>query len=138
MNVEDQKLVERVQRRATKLLPEIRNLSYEDRLRKLRLPSLKYRRRRGDMILMYHLVHGHLGIRKEDYLLDPTVTTTRGHSLKIGKPQAATRARRNHLTVRAVNDWNGLPEQVANANSTNEFKNGLDEHWREYVYDAPT
>ena len=46
----DIKAVERIQRRATKLVPQIRNLSYEERLKKLSLSSLTHRRRRGDMI----------------------------------------------------------------------------------------
>ena len=36
--------IENVQRRATKMLREICSLSYDDRLRYLNLPSLKYRR----------------------------------------------------------------------------------------------
>ena len=42
-------LIENVQRRATKLIPSLKNLSYEDRLRRLKFPSLTYRTR-GDMI----------------------------------------------------------------------------------------
>ena len=65
-NKADQVLVERVQRRATRLIPSLRDLSYENRMRKLKLPSLMYRRKRGDVLYMYKLVHGHLGIAKED------------------------------------------------------------------------
>ena len=36
--------IENVQKRATKLLPGYDNLSYEERLKKLRLPTLTYRR----------------------------------------------------------------------------------------------
>ena len=42
--------IERVQRRATKLLPGFKNLSYEQRLRAIKLPTLKSRRLRGDII----------------------------------------------------------------------------------------
>jgi hypothetical protein len=50
--------LEKVQRRATKLVPEIRNMTYPQRLRELKLPSLVYRRARGDMIETYKLLHG--------------------------------------------------------------------------------
>jgi hypothetical protein len=40
----DSKLLENVQRKATKLLPAIREIEYEDRLKPLNLPSLLYRR----------------------------------------------------------------------------------------------
>ena len=42
--------IEKVQRRATRLLPTAQLMSYEERLRYLKLPSLKYRRKRGDLI----------------------------------------------------------------------------------------
>ena len=42
--------VEKIQRRATEMIPEIAHLSYEKRLEELKLPSLLHRRRRGDMI----------------------------------------------------------------------------------------
>jgi hypothetical protein len=37
-------MIENVQKRATKQIPRIKNLSYEERLRKLELPTLSYRR----------------------------------------------------------------------------------------------
>ena len=42
--------VERVQRRATKQLPGMKDLPYPERLYILKLPTLVYRRARGDMI----------------------------------------------------------------------------------------
>ena len=42
--------IEAVQRRATKQVPGLKDLSYEERLQKLNLPTLKFRRLRGDMI----------------------------------------------------------------------------------------
>ena len=42
--------IEDVQIRATKMIPELRELPYTDRLKELQLPTLVYRRLRGDMI----------------------------------------------------------------------------------------
>ena len=64
---EDIKAVERVQRRATKLVPGLWNIPYENRLRHLRLPSLCHRRRRGDMIYTYKIMTGKLDINKDDF-----------------------------------------------------------------------
>ena len=136
-NAADIKLVERVQRRATRLVRPIRHYSYEDRLRALCLPSLQYRRRRGDVILIHQVMNGRVDINKQKFFQDPPSTVTRGHSLKIAKPQAQSRVRRNFWSVRAVNDWNRLPESVVSSATTNLFKNRLDEHWAEYLYDAP-
>jgi len=42
--------------RATKLFISIKNFSYKDRLKKLKLPTLKYRCIRGDMIEVYKIL----------------------------------------------------------------------------------
>jgi len=50
--------LEKVQKRATKLVITIKKLHYEERLRRLKLPTLKYRRIRGDMIKLYKIFMG--------------------------------------------------------------------------------
>ena len=52
-------MIENVQKRATKQIPGMKNLSYEEHLRKLELPTLSYRRLRGDMIEVYTIIRGH-------------------------------------------------------------------------------
>ena len=48
--IKDIKRVEKVQRRATKQINSIKEMSYEERLKQLKLPTLVYRRMRGDVI----------------------------------------------------------------------------------------
>jgi len=48
---------EKVQKRATKLIINLKNMSYTDRLKRLNLPTLKYRRLRGDMIKVFKITH---------------------------------------------------------------------------------
>jgi len=50
--------IEKVQTRATKLLSNKKNLNYEERLKcwNLKLPTLMYRRLRGDVIKMYKII----------------------------------------------------------------------------------
>ena len=50
--------VETIQRRATKLIPELKDLPYVDQMRNLGIPSLKYGHRRGNMIQMYKIMNG--------------------------------------------------------------------------------
>ena len=49
-NRADQIRIEKVRRRTTRMISALRGIPYTDRLRTLRLPSIYYRRRRGDMI----------------------------------------------------------------------------------------
>jgi len=80
--MKDIEAVEKVQKRATKQVKQLKHLHYSERLTRLNLPTLRYRRHRGDMIEVYKILHKiydpevSTGILK----LSP-VTNTRGHSL---------------------------------------------------------
>ena len=54
----DMEILENVQRRCTRLLPYLKDLSYEDHLRMVKLPTLSYHRWRGDLIEVYKMLHG--------------------------------------------------------------------------------
>ena len=103
-----QQRVERVQQRATKLVPEVRHLPYQQQLQRLNLPSLYYRRRRGDMIMVYQLLHGCLDLNPHIFFDATTSRDTRGHPWKLAKPRPVLRIRRNSFSVRTINDWNSL------------------------------
>ena len=49
--------IENIQKRATKELHGMRDLSYIERLKLLKLPTLAYRWLRGDMIKVYKIMH---------------------------------------------------------------------------------
>ena len=63
--VKDIKLMESVQRRATKIVPTLSLLPYEESLKLLDLPTLKYRRIRVDMIITYKMLNGLIDIDRE-------------------------------------------------------------------------
>ena len=136
-NRADQILVERVQRRATKLVKSIRHRPYSERLRLLKIPSLYYRRKRGDMILAYQIFHGGVDIQPDIFSNQATESTTRGHRWKLKKPRAESRVRRNAFATRIVNDWNSLPPSIVDAPSLNAFKSNLDAYWADIVFATP-
>ena len=53
----DTKEIEKVRKGATKLIINLKHMSYTDRLLRLKLPTLKYRRLRGDMIDVFKITH---------------------------------------------------------------------------------
>ena len=133
----DMDVIERVQRRATKLVPEIRHLSYEDRLRALDLPTLKFRRERSDIIETYNIMTQKHTINTDCYchfcpnkqmFQKSLSTTTRGHSLKL-QMQKATGHRFHFFATRVVNQWNSLTDATVTQPTLKKFKTQLHRHW---------
>lgn len=126
-------LIEGVQRRATKQIPGLGKLSYEERLRKLKLPTLKYRRYRGDMIELYKMASEKYDPAITDFLKWRKYfnerTTGRGNQQKLYAQRPRLDLRKYSFTVRATNIWNSLPDSVASASNINTFKNRLDKFW---------
>jgi len=82
---QDKKKLEKVQMRATKLIQEIKHLSYVDRLKYLNLPTLVYRRFRGDMIMVFKLLTDIYDSNIACHLVKPNNFVTRGHHLRLHK-----------------------------------------------------
>ena len=119
---QDSQELEKVQRRATKLVKNLRDMAYPARLRALDLPSLVYRRKRADMLQMYRIITGVDNLDSNNFVkMDPGVKT-RGHRFKILKVRAETREKRSTLGYRAVNDWNALSNHVVEAENLIQFK----------------
>ena len=135
--VGDAKTIEAVQRRATKLIPELKSQPYKSRLKALKLPSLFYRRKRGDMLQAYKIMNGMVRLNKEDLFLPSRLEQTRGHHQKIAKGKATKLIRINAFSQRIINDWNSLPVNVIKADSLNIFKNRLDDFWSDKMYITP-
>ena len=100
----DRNLIEGVQRRATNLVPELKDLEYEERLKRMDLPSLRYRRVRGDMIETYKYTHSKYTVN-EDLLVRNEDCVARGHSLKLQKRYCGSATRFNFYSFRIVDSW---------------------------------
>ena len=122
-------LLENVQRRATRMVREFNQLSYENRLKELGLTKLKDRRTRGDMILTYRLLKGEEGIDfRKFFTLDKKTYDTRGHSKKLEKPTVRLDTRKYFFSCRVVDKWNELTEEEVTAKNTHMFKKLYDEN----------
>ena len=130
----DQKKIEQVQRRATRLVPSLRHLPYQERLEKLGMPSLSHsRRRRGDMIAVFKIMTGRAsGI--QFFTNEKMQGRTRGHQFKLKKFHAKKDVRRHYFSHRIINDWNNLPSSVVNVESVSAFKKALDQQWASTKY----
>ena len=131
------KQLEGVQHRATKMLSCLADMPYEQRLEELKLPSLAYRRMRGDVIEMFKYCQGEYSVHKKPFNLYSEVQShsiTRDHGFKVKKEKNNSAIRSRFFGNRIANIWNALPADIVNASSLNSFKNKIDEHWKRYLY----
>ena len=118
-------LLENIQRRATRLLPQLRGYTYSERLESLKLPTLLYRRKRYDLIQLYKIVHGFEDIKAEKFF-EFNDNCTRGHLFKIQKKGCKKTARLNSFPMRCINQWNSLSEEIVSSDTVLKFKTRLD------------
>ena len=119
-------LMERVQRRATKLIPDMRNIPYEDRLKRLNLFSLETSRLRGELIQVFKILHGYDDIDWRKLFNRDTTSVTRSNGFKLRGKRFHTDVAKNFFTYKVTNEWNALPDSVVDTTSINMFKNRLD------------
>ena len=90
------------------MVPEIKDLEYEERLKRMDLPSLRYIGEfRGDMISLAN-THSKYTVN-EDILVRNENSVAQGHSLKLQKRYCGSATRFNFYSFTIVHSWNSLP-----------------------------
>ena len=123
-------MIEKVQRRATKRIPGFRNLSYEQRLQKLGLFTLSFRRFRGDLIEVYKIVSGISDpeTAPDLHIQGETGTRGNGRKLEVRRSEGRHNVRHHFFTIRVAKLWNDLPREVVGSKTLDQFKRALDRH----------
>jgi len=125
--------LEKVQRRATRMIEECKGKSYLERLKITRLTTLETRRLRADLLEVYKITRGLEGIKEEQLFHrkdEGNQVRTRGHRYKLFKTRFLRESGKNCFSNRIVNEWNDLPEEIVLAESVNIFKGKLERHFR--------
>ena len=107
-------MLERVQRRFTRMVPGLRGLDYGKRLERLGLLTLEERRNRSDLVELFKISRGLSAIPWDLFFWAGSYKRTGGRI----------------FSHRVVNNWNGLSEEVVSAGSVNALKRKLDEFWK--------
>ena len=126
----DINVLEKVQRRATKLVNGLKHVPYEDRLKRIGLTTLEKRRVRGDLIETYKILTGKENVDSyKFFILNHGCHNLRGHRFKLYKSRSRLNTRKFFYSQRVVEVWNSLPDNVVEAETTNCFKKRLDQEW---------
>jgi len=122
----DMDVLERVQRRATKMIRGLQSLSCEDTLRELGLFSLEKRRLRCDLTAAFQYLKG--AYRKDGEGLFTRVCSdrSRGNGSKLKEGRLRLDIRKKFFTMRVVKHQNRLPREAMDAPSLEVFQARLD------------
>ena len=112
----DVDMLEKIQRRATKLIPELRDLTYEERLKECGLTTLETRRIRGDQIEVFNILNGYENIDSNIIFFEIKESKiTRGHNYTLAKKQSRLDVRKFSFSQRTINVWNNLSTDCVHA-----------------------
>ena len=130
--IKDKEILEKVQKRAISLTSGLSGTTY-DKLREVGLTSLEERRKRGDMIQVWKILHGHDHVDKNKwfssaYLPGENERQTRMSSdpLNLKIPVVHIEIRSNFFSASIINMWKNIAFEIRIAGNLNIFKNKLD------------
>ena len=95
--------LERIQRRATKMIPGLRDFSYESCLLQCGLTTLKTRRLRGDQIEVFKIVNGYEDVDRNMFFKLKEGSRTRGNKAALVKEQCRLNMRKYSFSQRMIN-----------------------------------
>ena len=126
--------LERIQRRATKIIKEMRYLSYEERLKECGLTTLEAKKLKADQIEVVKILNGYENIDRNMFFSFKKDSRTRGHKVTLVKDQCRLDIRKYSFSHRTINELNKLSTDCVTASSANMFKNKVDTYLRRAGY----
>ena len=99
----------------------MKDLSYQERLKIINLPTLEARRTRGAFITLYKCTTGMMETDIQNFI-PFSGRSTRGTNKKIQLKRGAKDVRKHFFPINITEKWNGLPDHIVNAKNINQLK----------------
>ena len=130
-------VLENVQKRAIGMVTNFRGKTYEEKLAEAGMITLEARRRRGDLLQAYRVLHRVDNVDPSQWFQmvqpraaasadNPGWTRYSSGSLNVNRGVGRNDFRRSFWSQRVTEPWNSLPNEVKEAETLNTFKNGID------------
>jgi hypothetical protein len=121
--------IESIQRNYTKKICSRCNIpfsSYEDRLYKLSIRSLQYRRLEADLIMTFKILHNLVEVPMEQFFnLYSSPYNTRRHKYSLQQTKVSTDFQQSSFANRVVPTWNKLPAEIVSSTTLGMFRSKL-------------
>ena len=126
-------MIKYVQKCATKFVDGLHDLDYQERLKRVDLPTLSHRRTRGVMVEIFKHFHAYnKDIIPDKFQIRNRISRKHNYQLVQHIPRDGVRGlQSNSLYYRNAKIWNNLPKGVVDAKTINNFKQKLDEAWKD-------
>ena len=119
------KKIEKVQMKMLKLLSDLGDLPYQQKLKKVNLLSLHARRIQQQLIIMFKMKNNLIDLCFDDFFQRNSYSKTRGNSHKLVIPKSKTKAHKNFFTSACVRHWNRLKSSEINVRTCRLFKSKI-------------
>ena len=124
---EDIMVLENVQRRALNMISNLKGKTYQEKLKETKLQTLEDRRLRFAMIQTYNTLNQKVDVDPGTWFTRVQETSQRNTRLSNNRmnlqlKQCRGEVRRNFFSIRVIQPWNDLPDEIRNAVNTETFK----------------
>ncbi len=120
-NVKDIAKLEVVQRRATKMIPSLRNKSYEERLARLNLFSLEKCRLLGNFIQSFSILKWFTNVNPYKLFSVYDLSRARSNGIKLRCRKIHLDSTKFFFTNDILRDWKKLPFSAVQCNTKKSF-----------------
>ena len=105
-------------------MPELVDLTYEERVKEMHLTTLKEKKERVDLITIYRLMNNLEETDKKDLILrrKGEARNFREHKKKLQKGICFNDTKKYSFSQRSIDTWNGQKEEVIMAKNVHQLK----------------
>ena len=128
----DKEALEKVQKKAVRMVSGLAGHEYEERLKELEMTTLEERRHQTDMVTVYKILTGKDDLDPEEWFemvaAAPRATRVAADPLNVRVRHGRLEVRKHFFSVRVTDQWNKVPGDIKRLKSPASFKAAYARH----------
>ena len=107
---------------------DLRLLTYQEKLTKLKIHSLRARRIKHQLTFMFKMKYKFVDLCFNNFFQENSYKKTRGNVFKLLFPKSKTKYRQNFFTCSIIKHWNLLKSTDIDVQTSRLFKKNIDRY----------